>query len=317
MTRRFALPRPLATLPSVSLALFLLGLLFGSFLNVCIHRLPRGRSIITPRSACPHCAHPIRPYDNIPLLSWLLLRGKCRDCRVPISLRYPTVELATALLFLASALHFQAPSEIAKYCCLSALLIVLFFTDLEHQLLPDAVTLPGIVLGLCFSLFVYVPGLPGLMIVFPSHRAVWLLNSSIGAITGAAFLFLIAELYFRARGQQGMGLGDVKLMALIGAFLGFRLALFTILAASVAGSVLGLAALALLYCKRLRRYHSSSPSPWRSVALRGESPRSRAWTSARLMLRHFPIPFGSFLSAAALFAAFFADRLLHWYWNLF
>ncbi len=295
-------------------ALFVFGLLFGSFLNVCIHRLPRGRSVVSPGSACAHCGHPLRAYDNVPLLSYVLLRGRCRDCGRAISFRYPAVELATALLFLACALHFPSPLAIAKNCVLCALLLVLLFTDLEQQLLPDAVTLPGALLGLLFAGVVYVPGMPAWMLAPHTPleiRLLSLLNAIVGGASGAAFLFLVAELYYRSRGVSGMGQGDLKLMALIGAFLGFRLVFFVLFAAAIVASVFGIAALLLLFRKRLVRYRRGE----RAAA--ASPPRRRAWTGATLMLRHFPIPFGTFLCAAALFAAFFGDRLLHWYWNLF
>jgi leader peptidase (prepilin peptidase)/N-methyltransferase len=232
------------------------------------------------------------------------LGGKCRDCKTPISIRYPLIELTTGLLFLACALYFRTPSEIVKYCSLSFLLLGLIFTDIDHQLLPDAMTLPGTVLGLAFSFLVWVQGIPGWMPKpqSPLHlRFISFFHACVGAAVGAGLIYLVGELYFRLRGREGMGFGDVKLMALIGAFLGMRLALFTIFAASLTGALTGLGAMLMVFLKRRRRYRNSG----------------RAWQSARVLYAGFPIPFGVFLGSMALVAAFFGNFILNWYWNQF
>ena len=297
-------------------AIFALGLCFGSFLNVCIYRLPRGKSVVAPRSACPHCGHLIPLYHNIPVLSWLILRGKCSSCKQPISPRYLLVELLTAALFLTCYLHFGLSLAMLKCMVLGFLLLGLIFTDAETKLLPDAMTLPGLALGIGFSLLVPVNDLasrimPGL--VSPAMRGeiswrLWSLSDSLlGAAVGASFLYGAAAIYLRARGVEGMGFGDVKLMAMIGAFLGTKLTVLTIFAASLAGSLFGLSAILAVWIKRRRR-----------LAARGNSTvaaRRRAWHSARLMLRYYEMPFGVFLGSMALLSFLFGNRLMHWYWR--
>ena len=297
-------------------AIFALGLCFGSFLNVCIYRLPREKSVVTPRSACPHCGNLIPLYHNVPVLSWLILRGKCRSCKQPISPRYLVVELLTGALFLACYLHFGPTLAMVKCAVLGFLLFGLIFTDAETKLLPDAMTLPGLAIGIGLSLFVPVNDLasrimPGL--VSPTMRGeiswrLWSLSDSLlGAAVGASFLYGAAAIYLRARGVEGMGFGDVKLMAMIGAFLGTKLTVLTIFAASLAGSLFGLSTVLAVWMKRRRR-----------VAARGTSTieaRRRAWQSARLALRYYEMPFGVFLGSMALLSFLFGDRLLHWYWR--
>jgi leader peptidase (prepilin peptidase) / N-methyltransferase len=233
----------------LEVAIFALGLCWGSFLNVCIYRLPRGKSVVAPRSACPDCGSMIPMYHNLPVVSWLILRGKCRSCKQPISPRYMIVELLIGILFLACYLHFGLSLAMLKCAVLGFLLVGLIFTDAETKLLPDAMTLPGIVIGIGFSLLVPVNDLasrimPGL--VSPTMRGqiswrMWsLADSLLGAAIGASFLYGAAAIYLRARGVEGMGFGDVKLMGMIGAFLGTKLTILTIFAASLAGSLFGL-----------------------------------------------------------------------------
>jgi leader peptidase (prepilin peptidase)/N-methyltransferase len=297
-------------------SIFAFGLCFGSFLNVCIYRLPRGKSVVAPRSACPHCGTLIPFYDNLPILSWLILRGKCRSCKQPISLRYLVVELLIGLLFLACYLHFGLTLAMLKCAVLAFLLIGLIFTDAETKLLPDAMTLPGLALGVAFSLLVPVNDLasrimPGL--VSPTMRGEiswrwWSLSDSLlGAAVGASFLYGAAAIYLRARGVEGMGFGDVKLMAMIGAFLGTKLTVLTIFAASLAGSLFGLSTVLAVWIKRRRR-----------IAARGApslEARRRAWHSALLVLRYYEMPFGVFLGGMAFLSFLFGNRLLHWYWR--
>jgi len=302
---------------AVALALFALGLAFGSFLNVCIYRLPRGISVIHPRSGCPHCEQPIAFYDNVPIVSWLVLRGRCRRCQAPISPRYLAVELLTGALFLACYAHFGLTLATLKYCTLGFLLLGLMFTDAETQLLPDKMTLPGLAAGLLFSLVIPVndlvseilPGLVALPVSSGSGRLLSLLDAVAGAAVGASFLYGAGAIYLRARGHEGMGFGDVKLMTMVGAFLGIRLTVFTIFAASIAGSLFGLWTLSAVWIKRTRRrrlrLHES--------ALQA---RRRAWGSATIALQRFPVPFGVFLSGMAMVALFFGNHLLRWYWRL-
>ncbi|HLB93141.1 MAG TPA: prepilin peptidase [Terriglobales bacterium] len=302
--------------PFLAAAIFGLGLCFGSFLNVCVYRLPRGKSVVTPRSACPHCGDWIPLYHNIPVLSWLVLRGKCRACKAPISPRYLLIEILTGLLFLGCYTHFGLTLGMLKCTVLGYLLLGLIFTDAETKLLPDAMTLPGLALGVLFSLVVPVNDLasrimPGLVSPTLRSQISWqwwsLADSLLGAAVGASFLYGAAAIYLRARGVEGMGFGDVKLMAMIGAFLGTKLTVLTIFAASLAGSLFGLSTVLAVWMKRTRRNQARGTS--RVAAQR------RAWQSARLALRYYEMPFGVFLGGMAILSFFFGNRLLHWYWS--
>ena len=296
--------------------MFVYGLCFGSFLNVCIYRLPRGKSVVSPRSACPHCGDMIPLYHNLPVLSWLILRGKCRACKEPISPRYLVIELLTGLLFLGCFLHFGLTFAMAKCVVLGYLLLGLIFTDAETKLLPDAMTLPGIALGILFSLLVPVNDLASRIIpgmVSPTMRGeiswrIWSLSDSLlGAVIGTSFLYGVAAIYLRARGVEGMGFGDVKLMAMIGAFLGTKLTVLTIFTSSLAGSLFGLSTVLSVWMKRVHRIEARGIAP--ALA------RRRAWISARLALRYYEMPFGVFLGAMALVSFLFGNQLLHWYWR--
>ena len=300
----------------LAVAIFAYGLCFGSFLNVCIYRLPRDKSVVSPRSACPHCGDMIPLYHNLPVISWLILRGKCRACQQPISPRYLAIELLTGLLFLGCYAHFGLTLAALKCAVLGYLLLGLIFTDAETKLLPDAMTLPGLALGILFSLVVPVNDLasrimPGLVSTAMRGQISWRLwslsDSLLGAAIGASFLYGAAAIYLRARGVEGMGFGDVKLMAMIGAFLGAKLTVLTIFAASLAGSVFGLTTVLSIWMKRTRRNEARGSSAIQA--------RRRAWQSARLALRYYEMPFGVFLGAMALFSFFFGNRLLHWYWS--
>lgn len=307
----------------ISLGFFLFGLVFGSFLNVCIYRMPRGLSVVRPRSACPACQSPIAAYDNIPVISWLLLRGKCRHCKARISPRYALVELLTGAFFsLSYYVALAAPEatvQAAKLCVLSFLLIGLIFTDAETKLLPDLLTLPGLAVGLTFSFLAPVEICPDLernigpmALLLPEHldwRVLSFANAVTGAVFGVAFMQGVALLYRRLRGHEGMGMGDVKLMAMIGAFLGIELTLFVIMLGSVIGSLFGITLVLIVFRKRLARKRRRS-------GLSSTDQRTRAWHSATLIFRHFQIPFGVFLGAAALVAAFWGTPLVRWYLGL-
>ena len=297
--------------------MFALGLTFGSFLNVCVYRLPRGLSTVHPRSSCPNCQQLIAFYDNMPVVSWLILRGRCRHCKTRISPRYLVVELLTGVLFLACYACFGLTPATIKYCAFGFLLLGLIFTDAETQLLPNQLTLPGIALGLLFSLVVPVNDLvsqllPGLFSL-PLNAANWrwfsFADALLGAVAGASFIYGAGAIYLRARGVHGMGLGDVKLMAMVGAFLGLRLTIFTLFTGSIVGSLAGLATVAAVWMKRTRRRmirgHESA-----------QEARRRAWASAAVALRRLPMPFGVYLGSMAMFAFFFGNRFLRWYWRL-
>ena len=229
----------------IYLLAFLFGLLAGSFLNVCIHRMPKDLSVVHPRSACPHCGHPIRWYDNVPVLSFLLLGGRCRDCQAAISWLYPAVELITALLFVLVVRRYGLTLEAAKYAAFVAMMLALAVVDLVDRLLPDQLTLGGAATGFALSFVVLLPpGLPTFLLqIFGVRlplRAASILESAVGAGVAAGALYLVGEIYFRVRLREGMGLGDVKMMLLIGAFQGLGGAFWTLMLASVMGAVLGL-----------------------------------------------------------------------------
>lgn len=213
------------------LAPFLLGafgLVVGSFLNVCIHRIPRDESIVWPGSRCPACGAPIRWFDNIPVLSYFVLAGRCRRCRARIAVKYPLVELATMGLFLAHYWMLGAQPLLVVRLLFSAALIVLFVIDLEHQILPNRITLPGIAVGFVASLGLW-----------PGWR-----DSLLGILLGGGILWAIAEAYFRVRREEGLGMGDVKMLAMIGAFLGWQQVLVTLVLSSAAGALVGVALMA-------------------------------------------------------------------------
>jgi leader peptidase (prepilin peptidase)/N-methyltransferase len=266
---------------------FLFGLIIGSFLNVCILRIPSGKSIVMPASACPKCGDPIRPYDNIPVLSYLILRGKCRKCKTPISPMYPLVEFLTGLLFLACYAVFGLTIEALKWAIFSAVMIVLVFTDLRERLLPDVVNYTGLALGLALSFFTKPTDGSALWLAnhifeFPPPAPVLsFADALIGTALGSGLLWLVSEAYFRLRGREGMGLGDVKMMLMAGAFLGVKRTLLTILVGSVLGSVLGLAVIL-----------------------------------ARRQDADYELPFGTFLGMAALLVVFFGTPVVNWYQSL-
>lgn len=207
------------------------GLIIGSFLNVVIHRVPLEQSIIKPRSHCPQCQHPIAWYDNMPLFSYLILRGRCRHCQQKISIQYFVVELVTATISLQTFLHFRNLTfYVAYFCFLLAPLIAVIFIDLKHRIIPDSISLPGILIGVVVHYLAAPPG----------WEMKALLESAIGILVGGGFLFLVAFAYEKIKKREGLGGGDVKLAAMFGAFFGWREVLMILLIASVLGSVIGL-----------------------------------------------------------------------------
>ena len=304
--------------PVLAAAISVLGLCFGSFLNVCIYRLPLGISVVTPRSACPKCKHGIALYDNMPVLSWLILRGRCRYCKAKISPRYLFIELLTGLLFLLCYWYFGFTVSMVKYCAFGFLLLGLIFTDADTKLLPDKLTLPGLALAIAFSLFVpvndlvsqFLPGAVNLPFSGEiSERLFSLLDALLGAAVGASFIYGAGAIYLRWRGTEGMGFGDVKLMAMVGAFLGIKLTVLTIFTASLAGSIFGLGTVLIVWLKRTRRFEKRVAD--------SAAARQRAWQSAQVVYRNFQMPFGVFLGSMALVALFFGDRFLRWYGRFF
>jgi leader peptidase (prepilin peptidase) / N-methyltransferase len=273
--------------PVIGVFVFLFGLIIGSFLNVCILRIPTGKSIVMPASACPKCGAAIRPYDNIPVLSYLILGGKCRGCKTKISPMYPLVEFLTGVLFFACYYAFGISVETLKWATFSAILIVLIFTDIRERILPDVVNYTGFALGLIFSFFVHpedgtAAWISNHLFQFPPPVPVLsLVDALVGAAVGSGLLWLVSEAYFRLRGREGMGLGDVKMMLMAGAFLGAKRTLLTILAGSVLGSLLGIAVIL-----------------------------------ARRKDADYELPFGTFLGAGALLVVFFGTPLVDWYQSL-
>jgi len=219
-----------------------LGLLVGSFLNVCIYRIPRDLSVVIPRSFCPECGAGIIWYDNVPVLSYLVLGGRCRGCGCSIGLRYPIAEITTAVLFAITVAKYGWTLAAAKWAIFESIMIVLFWTDLEERILPDELTLGGTVAGLALSFFVSVPGefVPWL---WPSLPPIWcsFFNALLAACILSVPMFLVGWTYAKIRGREGIGLGDLKLMLLLGAFLGVRDGVAALLIGSIAGSIIGLA----------------------------------------------------------------------------
>jgi leader peptidase (prepilin peptidase)/N-methyltransferase len=244
----------------------LLGLVLGSFMNVCIYRLPRGLSPVRPRSGCPSCGHLLSWYENVPVVSYLVLRGRCRACRAPISPMYPIVEFITGAVFLAGYVWYGPTPLLIVRLVFAWAMIALFVIDLQHKILPNVITLPGIVVG------VLANALAG-----PGWVA-----SLIGAAVGAGSLFAIAEIYYRVRHEEGLGMGDVKMLGMIGAFLGWKLVVVTLVLSSFLGSIVGIGVLI-----------------------------------AKKESLKYALPFGTFLAIAALIAAVGGDAILNWYLGYF
>jgi len=285
------------TVVIIAVFFFLFGTFVGSFLNVCITRIPEDISIVTPRSRCPRCGTPIKPYDNVPVFAWLWLRGKCRACGAPISAMYPLIELATGLLFVAAFLEFGITQASVKWLFFTCLILILTVTDLRVRLLPDVVNWPGFAAGLMFSAFVPPDhGLAGVLLGkllqarVPGFAA-GILDGILGAAFGSFLLWGLAAGYKAVRGHEGMGMGDVKMIAMIGAFLGLRGTFLTLLAGSLLGSVIGIGLVVALYL-----------GGWRSgVAKRASrrglgTERNLRWAIAR----QYQLPLGTFLGIGAL-----------------
>lgn len=226
----------------IALLAALAGLLIGSFLNVCIYRLPRDLSVVSPRSFCPECEGLIHWYDNVPLLSFLWLRGKCRKCGARIPFRYPLVELLTAAAFFCAFLFLGASLAAVKFSIYGAILIALVFSDLEERILPDEFTIGGTVVGVVLAYFVHLDwGLVSLLLHSVRNQGLLSAGESVfSALICAGALWLVAMLYQKVRHREGLGLGDVKMVAMIGAFVGTQTALLTLIVGSLLGAVVGL-----------------------------------------------------------------------------
>jgi leader peptidase (prepilin peptidase)/N-methyltransferase len=243
---------------------FIFGSAMGSFANVLIHRLPQGQSVVKPGSRCPSCGASIRWYDNIPILSYMVLRARCRSCGAAISMRYPVVEALTGLLFAGLVWRTGIGLSTLILALFCWALVVITFIDLDHRIIPDVISLPGTVLGLAASL---LHGFPKPM------------DSVIGVAAGGGFLFLVLFAYEKIMKDEGMGMGDVKLLGMIGAFLGWQALPVTILVSSLTGTVVG-----VVY-----------------ATIKGES------------VRKFPVPFGPFLALGAIVHLFFGVEMISWY----
>ena len=301
--------------------LFAAGLAFGSFLNVCITRIPRDESVIRPRSHCRQCGKPVRGFDNIPVVSFLLLRGHCRDCGTRIGLRYPAVELLTGAVF-AACYAFYGPTLLTlKFCIFAFLLIGLIFMDAETGLLPHEFTYTGIVLGLAFAWVVPYDstGTWFLLLLFRQHieniRALALLDATIGAVVGAAFFYLAWAMYYLARKRHGLGFGDIALIAMSGAFLGLKLNLLVIFCGPI---LTVLYILVLLAREPFRRRSAVETSPARGEhqAMSGDAAQEPAADDdvpqeASFLQRE--LPFGVFLGACSLIVIFFGEVMWAWY----
>ncbi len=260
------------------------GLVIGSFLNVVILRLPHGMSINRPRSHCPQCKKLIPWYDNIPVLSYIILGGRCRRCKKKISARYPFIEALSGVASVLLYLKYGLSVEWGIFLAFSAALIALAFIDLDHRILPDPITLNGIWIGVLVSVYLAQPS-PLVSRLFravgvgvANPRVVALAASLLGAFVGGGLLWGVAEAYLRLRGIEGMGFGDVKMMAMVGAFLGAPLALLTIMLGSLLGSVVG-----IFFIKFARK------------------------------TREYELPFGTFLSFAGIVAVLYGEDLVRWY----
>lgn len=249
------------------LTAFLFGSIVGSFINVCIYRLPSGISIISPGSFCPNCGSPIKPYDNLPILSYILLRGKCRNCRLPISLRYPAVEIIAASVSAALAAKFSLSPIFGAFFLFTMLLLTIAFIDLENKIIPDIISLPGIIVGLLLSLLLGQTSF---------------LSSVIGTLVGGGLLYGTALATQAILKKEGMGGGDIKLLAMIGSFLGWQKTLLTLFLAVFVGSIIG--------------------GIYILASGKGKSE---------------PIPFGPFLSLGAILSVFAGDELINSYLTLF
>jgi leader peptidase (prepilin peptidase)/N-methyltransferase len=245
----------------------LFGLIWGSFLNVVIHRLPAGQSLVSPRSRCPSCGKPVAGYDNIPVLSYVVLGGRCRSCRAGISLRYPAIEAAIGAASLLAFLRHGVSLEYAFELAFVAAMVALIFIDFDHQILPNSITLPGALIGLALA---------------APRPGITFRDALLGAILGAGMLFLVAEVYLRLRKVEGLGMGDVKMMGMVGAFVGWKGVLLTLFLGSLSGTLVGIVVMA------------SSKADLRTK-----------------------LPFGTFLGMGAIATVYFGERLIGWYTSLY
>ena len=271
----------------IQLLFVIIGLLVGSFLNVCISRIPLRKSVIFPRSTCPSCSQQIKFYDNIPIISFVFLGGRCRLCKERIFWQYPVVEILTGTIFWITYLSYGGQVRLFVLLMFFSALIVLIFIDLNERILPNIITLPGILVGTAFSFWIPIDDPTGLFVLKSlgiSEQLEWRVsftNSLLGIIFCAGFFWLVAGIYLYLRKSEGMGGGDIKLMGMIGGFLGVKVALLTIMLGSILGTLIGLSFIKIM--KKDIKYE---------------------------------LPFGSFLGAAAIVSALWGQQIISWYSNL-
>ncbi len=246
---------------------FIFGAVIGSFLNVCIYRIPAGKSVVSPPSSCPRCGHVIRWYQNVPIISWVLLGGKCSSCKNAIAMRYPLVEALNGVLYAVTIYYFSTSWAAMAYLLFLSLLVIVVFIDIDHQIIPNVITFPGVLLGFACSFF--IPWLPW-------HE------SALGILFGALLLGVVAFGYKLFTGKEGMGMGDLKLLAMIGAFLGWKAVLPVVFVASLAGTFIGVPL----------------------MLVKGADGK-------------LALPFGPFLSLAAVVYLFWWNPIFSWYQSFF
>lgn len=251
----------------ITLTVFAFGACIGSFLNVCIYRLPLKISVVTPPSSCPGCKEPIKFYDNVPIISYLILRGKCRKCGIAISAKYPAIEFLTGMMAVATWVYFDMTGSAIVYFIFISSLIVTTFIDIKYKIIPNAVTLPGIPIALIAASFILPEMTP--------------LKGIIGILAGGGSLYSVALIYSLLTGKEGMGGGDIKLLAMIGALTGIKGVILTVLLSSISGTVAGIGTMIFQRKKDLK----------------------------------LAIPFGPFLSLGAIIYIFFGDQLINWYFK--
>lgn len=246
---------------------FAFGACIGSFLNVCIYRIPLNISVVTPPSSCPGCKEPIRFYDNIPIISYLILRGKCRKCGTSISAKYPAIEFLTGIMAVATWVYFDTTGSAIVYFIFISSLIVITFIDIDYRIIPNAITLPGIPIAALAASF-FIPGMTPLQAI-------------IGLLAGGGSLYSVALIYALLTGKEGMGGGDIKLLAMIGALTGIKGVVLTVLLSSISGTIAGIGTMIFKRKKDLK----------------------------------LAIPFGPFLSIGAVIHLFFGNQLINWYFS--
>jgi len=302
------MPEPNTAFEAFALAaVFVLGAVTGSFANVCISRWPQGQSVVSPRSRCPKCLNAIAWYDNIPILSWIFLGAKCRHCREPISVQYPLVEALTGVLFMLTYWRFGFTVATPVYLALAAALVIVTFQDLADWTIPDEITLPGIPLGFLVSVV-------GMLYGEQSHlRVLHPFDALAGTLLGGGILLILDRVTVLLLKKPGMGMGDVKLLGMLGTFIGWKGVLGTLMIASVLGSIIGLILIGLAKRRHSKSPASESASADGEVSTNEEEPQEEA--EQEITLEGHYLPFGPYLALGALIYLFIGPEVLAWYQN--